>query len=916
MTGARGARAVRQRAPVWLFGAAASFILYFGLLLVSDALRPEPTGMAVRFDAGGALVADVVPGSRAAWSGLQPGDRITSYAERAVHTRLDWLATNANLVPGAPVGLEVDRHGARLPIQLAPAANPAFPLRRDTVALGIALAGQLFTLVLACLVAFRGPHDRFARLGAWLLASLAVFTVVPPFGFARHWRLLPLPLPWCLWLPFLSAGASGPLFFAFCCEFPRRVLRPRAVLALCLPAALAVSWHAWFGYVMVQREGRVSAGADWSGGLVAMNVVYVVGALGLLASQYRRLDQPGEQRRLRVLLAGAAVGCTAGLGVFAQFWILPTPQLTHSIFGSPVTLVGVPLLLAIPVSIAYTILRQRLFDVSLIVRQGVRYALARRLLLSLVPLLLVAVVVDLEAHRDRTLADVVRARSWRYVAVGALVAAAAWHRKRWLDALDRRFFRSRQRSEQILRGIADELRQASEPRRATDVVVQRVHQALQPAFVAALGGSPGDAEYEVLASVPPSLPGLRLGRDSRLSAIAMAIGRPLDLSPDHDAWIAAHLPEQEARQVFASQLELLVPVMLTPEHPVMLALGPKRSEEPYSGDDVALLEAIAGNLALLLERVPLTVASGAYLAECPVCSQCYDTNLARCPADHAILMVLDLPPVLGGRYRVTARLGAGGMGTVYGAQDESLGRSVAVKVLADHLVDSADAARRFKQEAQTAAGFDHPNVVTVYDFGVTADNRAFLVMERLEGRTLREEIRAHGPLEAVRALAVVRDLCDVLEAAHARGLVHRDLKPDNVFLARAGEASTTKVLDFGIAKVLSGIAGPGGRASTSRGLLVGSLPYMSPEQLRGEPVHPSWDLWALAVTAHEMLTGARPFDGPFGPGQRYETPPGCKTSLPLSTAELFRRALSEHGAERPRTAAEFRASFAAAIQPA
>jgi serine/threonine protein kinase len=199
------------------------------------------------------------------------------------------------------------------------------------------------------------------------------------------------------------------------------------------------------------------------------------------------------------------------------------------------------------------------------------------------------------------------------------------------------------------------------------------------------------------------------------------------------------------------------------------------------------------------------------------------------------------------------------MGTVYEAVDTALDRSVAVKVIREDLVGSPVAAERFRQEARAAASFTHPNVVTVYDFGVAANARAFLIMELLEGVTLREELRTHARLTASRTLEILRCVCAAVDAAHRRQMVHRDLKPENIFLARAETGESPKVLDFGLAKFLPSSAEQ--TLDTDPGALVGTVRYMAPEQLCGQQVHPAWDLWALSVMAYEMLTGAQPFIG-------------------------------------------------------
>jgi serine/threonine-protein kinase len=316
----------------------------------------------------------------------------------------------------------------------------------------------------------------------------------------------------------------------------------------------------------------------------------------------------------------------------------------------------------------------------------------------------------------------------------------------------------------------------------------------------------------------------------------------------------------------------------------VLALGIKRSEEPYSREDQDLLEAIASSLGLLFEQWspaawrPAEGAAAAASAEeatlavaafevCPTCGICHDLGTRKCPHDGTDLALTHLPRTLAGRYRLERRLGRGGMGTVFEASDSGLERRVAIKVLREHLAESDEAARRFKREARAAAGFAHPNVVTVHDYGVAEGRHAFLVMELLEGATLRDELKHLSRLDAGRTVEVFRGVCAAVDAAHRRQIIHRDLKPENIFLARAEgfdkPGETVKVLDFGIAKIL---AGPGDAGETltgfdtSAGVLVGTLAYLSPGQLLGEAPGVHWDLWALAVVAYETLTGRLPFE--------------------------------------------------------
>ena len=315
-----------------------------------------------------------------------------------------------------------------------------------------------------------------------------------------------------------------------------------------------------------------------------------------------------------------------------------------------------------------------------------------------------------------------------------------------------------------------------------------------------------------------------------------------------------------------ARIDLLVPVATAVgTEEALLALGIKRSEEPYTREDQELLEAIAASLALLLEQPApaMEELSAGTMEECPECGACYDPGSVSCAVEGADLVPMRVPRILAGRYQLARRRGRGGMGTVYEAMDAALDRLVAVKLIRDDLVDNPDSAQRFRREARAAASFAHPNVVTVHDYGVGARAHAFLVMELLEGATLREELNLRKQLNPSRTIEILRGVCAAVNAAHRRELIHRDLKPENIFLARSGGGTgeLVKVLDFGIAKSLPPRNHTGTTrvtAETQPGVLVGTPAYMSPGQLLGESPDVSWDLWALSVVVYEALTRSYP----------------------------------------------------------
>jgi serine/threonine protein kinase len=208
-------------------------------------------------------------------------------------------------------------------------------------------------------------------------------------------------------------------------------------------------------------------------------------------------------------------------------------------------------------------------------------------------------------------------------------------------------------------------------------------------------------------------------------------------------------------------------------------------------------------------------------------------------------------------YRVTGRLGVGGMGIVYDADDEHLSRRVALKFLTDELATNADANRRFRREAQILARLNHPNICTIYEIG-DYEGRPFIAMERLEGLNLKSHI-ARKSLETLEVLDITSQVAEALQGAHEMGIVHRDIKPGNVFVGTHGQV---KVLDFGMARSFSADDSTGpSEGSTIPGRPIGTVNYMAPERILQLPLDARCDLFSLGVVVYEMATGRLPFAG-------------------------------------------------------
>lgn len=271
-----------------------------------------------------------------------------------------------------------------------------------------------------------------------------------------------------------------------------------------------------------------------------------------------------------------------------------------------------------------------------------------------------------------------------------------------------------------------------------------------------------------------------------------------------------------------------------------------------------------------------------------------------------------LDRVLVGKFRLEKLLGVGAMGRVYRAEHLSLSQKIAVKVLHEHLTGDESLARRFHREAKSAFTLNHPNSITIMDFGQD-DDLLYIAMELLEGRSLHDVIHEDGPLDLERTVRILDQVCLALDEAHHQKIVHRDLKPENIMVQhRRGEPDFVKVCDFGIAKVQDA---SGESAITMAGMVCGTPEYMSPEQARGEPLDGRSDLYSLAVILYQMVTARLPFTA--------ETALGCVTKhlteqppkpsdlrpdldIPPILEELILRGLAKDPDQRPPSVAAFR----------
>jgi eukaryotic-like serine/threonine-protein kinase len=315
------------------------------------------------------------------------------------------------------------------------------------------------------------------------------------------------------------------------------------------------------------------------------------------------------------------------------------------------------------------------------------------------------------------------------------------------------------------------------------------------------------------------------------------------------------------------------------------------------------------------------------MLHCPTCGQDFADEVRVCPEDGALLQadptvaiarpVVD--PLLGRtldeKYRLDERLGTGGMGTVYRATHLLIDRPVAIKVLNSRYVEDEAAQVRFRREARAAGRLQHANAVTVTDFGTTSDGLVYIVMELLEGQTLRDVLAREAPLDVARAVSIMLQISSAVAAAHDAGIIHRDLKPANIFIVKRKEAPPfVKVLDFGIAKLAAdALDDDDPQTLTQVGAMIGTPRYMSPEQCDGRHLTPAADVYSLGIILYEMLTGTTPFNGtsPLAIAIKHSShaprpPREFVATIPVALEEVVLHTLEKKPEDRPQDAEAFR----------
>lgn len=314
------------------------------------------------------------------------------------------------------------------------------------------------------------------------------------------------------------------------------------------------------------------------------------------------------------------------------------------------------------------------------------------------------------------------------------------------------------------------------------------------------------------------------------------------------------------------------------------------------------------------------------MKRCPKCPEVYSDLMHFCPNDgNQLIAMVAADPLLNttidGKYIIEAVIGKGGMGVVYRARHTNFNRQFAIKVLKSDLVTDPQAVKRFRNEANAAGAIRHPNAIAITDFNITNDGIAYLVMDYVEGRSLREIVKKEGPQTYQRTVKLLCQVCDAVAAAHRKGIIHRDLKPDNIMVENTEDGEMVHVLDFGIAKLSQNPAYS--ENITVGGAILGSPYYMSPEQCDGRQLDPRSDIYSLGIILYELLNGKVPFRAqtPWGLVKMHcSTPPqplrGKRPDIPPALEAAILKALAKTPNERQSSALELRKELESSLNTA
>lgn len=854
-------------------------------------LSMQKTERVIRFDsaenAAGFVVSSV---NRLGDDRVRVGDKLISINGEPFN-RETFLEAESNLAPGELYTLELRREGQQFAVELAgKPVSFVWDLGRYILAL---LLPFVFLGVAASVFLLK-PNDKAVLL---LVVSFCFAGIaLAPDANSYFINQMPLALIVLFRVGYAFSMACPTVLLHLFLVFPERLRLLRRFPALewliyapCLIFVVLPFLYAEFylaGWIDLRFFSRMTA-------LAISNVsmgIFLLGALTALVSGYFQASKI-DKRRIQIVALGFALVAVpnvitltvqTALNLFPGDWILFLIRLSTIVF---------------PFVFAYAIARHKVIPVSLVVRRGLQYVFAKNALRLLLALPVLGILLNIYTNPNRTLSEILLNNTTGFYSFAALsVALFLLIRFRFSEWLDRKFFREQYNQEKILRELTETVKESDSMPKLSRLVSGKIRTALHPENVYlffrdervnsdfSLSYTVSGSEVRKYEDAETSSKGAISNPKSEIERIAadsplLKFMQQRHGAVDYPSREAEILPRREQLWLEQISANLLVPMHGTDGQLAgFFSLGEKLSEIPYTNRDKELLEILANQIALVHENLKLkdivrreqkirTEVLARFdegninlLKECLACGRCYDRLALKCADDDSNLtFTLPVERTIENRYRLEKLLGRGAMGAVYEAADLRINRAVAVKILSGSMFGNRDALRRFEREAQTAGKLNHPNIVTIFDYGVLSTEGAFLVMELVKGETLAKILKRERKLNAETVIEWFAQILDGVEAAHASGVIHRDLKPDNILVTRNETgAARLCILDFGLARFSEHELA---ESVTIPGTVMGTPGYMPPEQMRGERADERSDLFAVGVMICQSLRGEKPFAG-------------------------------------------------------
>lgn len=641
-----------------------------------------------------------------------------------------------------------------------------------------------------------------------------------------------------------------------------------------------------------------------------------------------------ERRRAGLLVAGLVAGTAPTV-----LWVLLSSLVPGFSIALPLSRAGwviYPCLLSTPFTTAWAVVMHEALDARLVVRRAVQYAMARMTLVTLALIPFVLLLMELYRRRNESMSALLTGfNGWVLVVLLVSSALAIRGRRAAIEWLDHRFFREQYDSRRILADLVPLCSRASSRAELAQNLTREIDRAMHLVSIHALFLDPREQRY-----VSPSAAVRPLDATSRLASGLHEGDGIASVDFEHPSRWLASLADSDRNWLIDAGARLLLSIRDSTDRTMgFLALGEKRSGLPFSDEDRLMLSTVssAAGLALAYLNVhssrdtpdsALAGRSDEAATECMSCNTVSEVTTDKCSVCGGATYRGPIPRLIAGKFRLERRVGAGGMGVVYQGEDLTLNRAVAIKTLPQMAPDQAMQLRR---EARAMAAVVHPNLATIYG-SESWNGIPILIVEYLPRGTLAQRLTS-GPMSLAECLQTGVTLCDVIGALHQAGILHRDVKPSNIGFASDG---TLKLLDFGLAHLLGSSSPdrfataerqtvPGAEGTphaeerwsiTADALVPGTLLYLSPEAIAGEPPDPSFDTWSICVVLFEALTGQNPVQdtSPLKTLLRIERGATLKVrsvlpDAPPELVEFFENAFAVDRSRRPRSAAALRAEL-------